>query len=75
MNKYWRNKFWNEYGVKVKTYRYWDLWGFNKFYILIVYKGCSSGSIGELLTDKLFTSPESIQEYLESRQSKKRKEY
>ena len=68
MNKYWKNKFWNEFGVKVKTYRYWDLWSFSKFYVLIVYRNCNAGSIGTLLTDKVFYSPESILEFLNKKE-------
>ena len=68
MNRYWRNKFWNEYGVKVKTYKYWDLWSFSKFYVLIVYRNCYDGPIGTLLTDKVFFSPESILGLLNKRE-------
>ena len=67
VNHYWRKKWWNEYGVKVKRIRFcynpFNFWGTipDRMYILYIYN--SYGFI-ELLTYRVFSSAEEIDEYL-----------
>ena len=67
VNHYWRKKWWEEYGVKVKRIRIhfnpFNFWGTIPDRMYILYSFNSYG-FKELLTNRIFTHVEEIDEYL-----------
>lgn len=68
VNHYWRKRWWNKYGVKVKririAYNPFNFWGTipNKMYILYTF---NSYGFKELVVNRIFTCVEEIEDYLE----------
>lgn len=68
MNRYWKKKLWNEYGIKVKririAYNPFNFWGVipDKMYILYYYNGYG---FKQLETLRIFTSVNEILNYLD----------
>lgn len=67
MNKYWKNKFKNEYGIYVKTITLSDSYGFPKVYIVYTkgknYRGCTVLDV----CNKVFKSPQEIDKYFKNK--------
>ena len=67
VNHYYRKKWWNEYGIKVKrvriAYNPFNFWGIipKRMYILYTF---NSYGFKELLVDRIFTCVEDIEDYL-----------
>lgn len=74
VNHYWRKKWWNEYGIKVKririTYNPLNFWGIIPDTMYILYTFNSYG-FKELVIDKIFTCVEEIEDYLKNTENKK----
>ena len=78
MNRYWKKKLWNEYGIKVKRIRHcynpFTSWGFVKEnYIVYYWVGCLAGDLIDNF-DIIFHSPKQIVEYLEKLKSEATKD-
>ncbi len=67
VNHYYRKKWWNEYGIKVKrvriAYNPFNFWGIipRRMYILYTF---NSYGFKELVVDRIFTCVEDIEDYL-----------
>lgn len=68
VNHYWRERWWNKYGIKVKrihiTYNPLNFWGTipHKMYILYTF---NNYGFKELAVNRIFTCVEEIEDYLE----------
>ena len=68
MNKYWKLKFKYEYGIKIKTVSMWDDYGCDKFYLIYtVFKNHLNYKCKQLVTEKVFSSPKEIEEYMKGK--------
>lgn len=73
VNRYYRRKWWNEYGIKVKRvvirYNPFEYWGVIPDRMYILY-GFDSYGFKVLLTKEVFTNVEEIEAFLKERYGK-----
>jgi hypothetical protein len=68
MNRYWKLKFKNEYGIKIKTVKLRDDYGCDKYYLIYkVFKNRLKYKCKELVVEKVFSYPEEIVEYMKGK--------